>query len=139
MALKVESSERNLLLKQVGRVLVMVQNSNTPTDSEWDDFLTFVSEDPVGLRLFVMTDGGAPSGPQRKRLQAALKGAMPLVAAVSGSIKVRFVAATIALFHRTHGSYSLAEVNKAYDHLGLSPQERREVESAARALKERLT
>jgi hypothetical protein len=131
--------ERNMLLRQVGRTLVVVQNSKTPSDAEWAEFLKSVAVDPPGLRLFVMTDGGAPSATQRKQLQATLRGAMPLVAAVSDSVKVRFVAATIALFHRTHGSYSLDEVSKAYDHLGLNGQERREVETAARELKERLT
>jgi len=126
--------KRNLVLRQVGRTLVMVQNSKTPTDAEWNEFLKFVKKDPAKLRLFVMTDGGAPSADQRKALQATLAGALPLVAAVSDNMKVRFVAATIALFHSTHGSFTKAEIHKAFNHLQLEMHERREVEAAIREL-----
>jgi len=127
-------SKRNLVLRLVGRTLVMVQNSKTPSDVEWNEFLKFVKKDPTGLRLFVMTDGGAPTAEQRKRLQATLAGALPLVAAVSDNMKVRFVAATIALFHSTHGSFTKSELQKAFTHLQLEMHERREVEVAIREL-----
>jgi hypothetical protein len=93
-----------------------------------------VAKDPEGLQLFVMTDGGAPSADQRKRLQAALGGALPLVAAVSDNMKVRFVAATIALFHSTHGAFTKAEKSKAFDHLKLEQRERQTIEDAIREL-----
>lgn len=124
----------NLVLRFVGRTLVMVQNSKPPTDAEWGEFLKCVVKDPSGLRLFVMTDGGAPSADQRKRLQVALGGALPLVAAVSDNMKVRFVAATIALFHSTHGSFTKSEMQKAFAHLKLETHERREVEQAIKEL-----
>lgn len=108
----------------------MVQSGSAPSDAEWNEFLRVVERDPAGLRLFVMTDGGAPNADQRKRLQTALQGALPLVAAVSDNIKVRFVAATIALFHSTHGSFTKDEKQKAYDHLRLDKKERQDIEAA---------
>jgi siroheme synthase (precorrin-2 oxidase/ferrochelatase) len=127
--------KRNLVVRLVGRTLVSVQNANDPSDEEWNDFLKFVAADPSGLRLLVITDGGAPNSAQRARLQATLKGALPLVAAVSDNMRIRFVAATIALFHSTHGCFTKKEVDKAYDHLKLSMQERRTIEAAIRELK----
>jgi hypothetical protein len=125
-------------MRRVGRTLVMVQNDKTPTDNEWNEFLQIVDQDPHGLRLFVMTDGGAPSADQRKRLEGALRSAQPLVAAVSDSLKVRFVAATIALFHSTHGSFTKSEKQKAYDHLRLEKSERQQIDVAIEELKAHL-
>lgn len=131
--------KRNLVMRLVGRTLVMVQNTQTPTREEWNEFLRFVAKDPNGLRLFVMTDGGAPSAEQRKQLQNTLDGALPLVAAVSDNMKVRFVAATIALFHSTHGSFTKSEKHKAFDHLKLEPHERKAIEEALKELSAQLS
>ncbi|MFZ5891716.1 MAG: hypothetical protein ACOY0T_11735 [Myxococcota bacterium] len=127
-------AKHNMVLRLVGKTLVVVQNNKPPTDAEWNEFLKFVMKDPAGLRLFVMTDGGAPSSDQRKRLQTALNGALPLVAVISDNMKVRFVAATIALFHRTHGLFSKSETQKAFTHLKLEGHERREVELVVKEL-----
>jgi hypothetical protein len=126
------------VLRKVGRTVVMVQNNKTPTDEEWSELLRLIAENPTGVRILVLTDGGAPSPAQRRRLQETLGGAEPLVAAVSDNMKTRFVAATIALFHSTHVSCTRAEIRKAYDHLQLTPAERKLVEVAAQQMHEML-
>jgi len=72
----------------------------------------------------VVTAGGTPSPVQRRQLAAALGGVRFRVAVVSDNISARFVASTIALFHRDHRSFSATEIGEAYDHLQLTPQER---------------
>lgn len=133
------SGKRNLVMRRVGRTIVMVQNSETPTDEEWNEFLKVVKTDPSGMRLFCVTDGGSPSAAQRKSLEMALGGALPLVAVVSDNIKVRFVAATIALFHRTHGLFSKADRHKALEHLRLDKTEWKPIENAIDSLAPLLT
>jgi hypothetical protein len=124
------TSKRNLVMRRVGRTVVMVQNAETPTDEEWNEFLRIVKTDASGMRLLVMTDGGSPNAAQRKRLEVTLGGALPLVAVVSDNIKIRFVAATIALFHRTHGLFSKSDKPKAFEHLRLDKTEWRPIENA---------
>jgi hypothetical protein len=70
-----------------------------------------------------VTKGGGPDVKQRKRLETTLAGAKFQTAVVSDSVKVRFVAATIALFHKEHRSFTEDEMDRAYQHLGLTAHE----------------
>jgi hexokinase len=117
---------------------VFVENKQAPTEREWDEFLTILAENRSELpklRLLVMTTGGAPDTTQRKKLAATLGGTTLRVATVSDSMKTRFVAATISLFHRDHRLFSTTELDQAYEHLGLSVSERRLVEAAIKEMK----
>jgi len=71
-------------------------------------------------------------------LQATLGGTPMRVAVVSDSIKMRFIASTIALFHRDHRSFTTSELEEAYEHLNLAAGERRKVESVVREMQRTL-
>ena len=118
---------RNCLTRWVGSTLVFVENERAPSDEEWGDFLKILALNRVDLaklRLLVVTSGGAPTAEQRKQLAATLGGAPLLVSSVSDNMKIRFVTATIALFHSHMKTFSTQELDQAYDHLGLNSEER---------------
>ena len=130
--------KKNLLIRRIGSTLVMVENSETPSDAEWNEFLSLLARNRADLpkwKLLVMTTGGGPNTVQRKRLEETLGGTPMRVAVVSDNMKVRFIASTIALFHRDHRSFSGSELTEAYGHLGLSMSEQRQVELAITEMK----
>jgi hypothetical protein len=126
--------KRNLLTRRVGPLMLARQNADDPTDPEWDEFLAYVAAHREefrnqNLKLLVHTDGGAANAAQRKRLAATLGTTHARVAVVSDSIKVRFAGATIALFQRHYRQFSVSEMRGAYDHLGLTYEQRQLAET----------
>jgi hypothetical protein len=130
-----------MVWKTVGSVLVLRESKDTPSDEEWDGFLaalTGLRKRVSELRALVVTDGGGPSSSQRTRIKDALAGAAIRSAVVSDSIKIRFIASAIMLISKNHASYTTKELYRAYDHLGLSPEERPVVAEALRQLEREL-
>jgi hypothetical protein len=127
---------RNQIVRKVGSVVFVVETGQTPSDSEWSEFLDVLrkSKGEMKFRILISTSGGAPNPVQRKQLAEAIAGVRFRVAVVSDNISARFVASTIALFHRDHRSFSRSEIAAAYDHLQLNPQEREIAETTIREL-----
>jgi hypothetical protein len=118
-------------------MVFVVQNDQTPSDAEWNEFLDILRSrraDLARVKVLVRTAGGAPDAGQRKDLEATLNGVRFRVAVVSDSVKVRFIASVIALFHRDHRSFGVTQTTEAYDHLQLTPQERVLAASTVREL-----
>lgn len=133
---------RNMLTRRLGAsLLVLRQNKNDATEEDWNDFLQFLSHNRgqlEQLRLLVLTDGGIPTAAQRKRLAETLGSTQMLVAAVSDNMKVRFSGATIALFVRNYRQFSIAEMDRAYAHLRMTPQEQAQARIAFEELNAQL-
>jgi hypothetical protein len=128
---------RNLVMRRMESVMIMVQNRETPSDEEWNEFLTVLVEhrrELPKLKLLVVTAGGGPSSSQRQLLENALDGTPMRVAVVSDNMKVRFVASMIALFHENHRSFVMSELEDAYEHLKLNSVERRQAEKLIKEL-----
>jgi hypothetical protein len=126
--------KRTLVNRKAGPSLVVSRETfDSPRDEEWNEFLKLLEEEGDNvekLRLLVVTDGGGPNSAQRTRLEGMLKGRSVRVAIVTDSAKSRFIASAISLFNRDHRGFSRAEIQAAYAHLMLTPQERRLVEAA---------
>jgi hypothetical protein len=119
--------KRNMLSRRVGPLVLVREGVEEPSEQEWDHFLSFLQLAPrelSRLKVLVVTDGGAPSAAQLKRLALTLGPNHVRVAVISDSSKMRFASASIALFQRYYRQFSLAEAAPAYDHLELSPLER---------------
>ncbi len=125
---------RNILVRRVGSVVVLRQNKNDALDSEWDDFLGYLTANRADLplmRMLVRTDGGVPNASHRKRLQATLGDMHPLVACVSDAMKVRFAGSTIALFQKNYRQYTVRELTEAFEYLGVTlPADQRRIQAA---------
>ena len=128
--------KRNQVVRKVGDIVFVVQNDQTPSDAEWNEFLDILRSraDLARVKVFVRTAGGAPDAGQRKDLETTLNGVRFRVAVVSDSVKVRFIASVIALFHRDHRSFGVTQTKEAYNHLQLTPQERVLAASTVREL-----
>src|SRR5258708_1478611 len=126
--------KRNLITSSVGSLLILRQSEDDPTDAEWDESLrqlnVLLRTHGSKVAALVYTDGGTPSIVQRKRLQEALEKTPIRAAVVSDNVKARFTSSTVALANRNHRSFSIAELETAFIHLGLTPQQRRAAEVA---------
>jgi hypothetical protein len=129
--------KRNMLMRRVGSMMILRENQLDPLESEWDEFLGFLSTNSGDLgtiRMLVRTDGGVANAGQRKRLAQVLGKNNPLVAVVSDAMKVRFAGATIALFQANYRQYTTKELLQAYDHLGLDREQRRIADTTLKEL-----
>lgn len=133
--------KRGMFCRVVGSMIVIRQNKETSSDQDWDDFLDMLVEHRANfasLKILVVTDGGGPSQPQRKRLEVALDGKPVRVAVVSDSMKTRFIVSSIALLNRDMSSFRASEMTQAYEHLGLTFDERRVAKTTIQELSPRI-
>lgn len=126
-------TKRSLVVRSIESLIVLRENSSTPTDRDWDEFLDILAVNRPNfprIKILVKTDGGGPSAEQRKRLSVALGGKPVRVAVVTDSIKVRFIVSSIALLNSEIATFSNKEIVEAYQHLSLSLREQKLVEAA---------
>jgi hypothetical protein len=126
-----------LVVRQVGNLVLLRQNTETASDAEWDALLKMIRSLRSRLakvKFIVRTDGGGPSPPQRRSLEEALGGEPARVAVVSDHLKVRFVTSTIALFQKELRSFLVKEFPQACEHLGLLATERYQAEQVLREM-----
>ncbi len=116
---------RNLVTRRVGSLLILRQNKGNPSDEEWDECLGLLKPDLDNVRVLVVTDGGAPSPEQRRRLNQTMSGAPLRISVVSESVKVRFVVSSVAFLSRNIKSFSETEYSDALQHLDLDLDQRR--------------
>jgi len=122
------------VFRRVGRLLLIFAGRATPTDDEFDQVLrefALPRAELATLKVLIFTKGTAPTAPQRKRLQDILGGVLFPTAVVSDSIKIRFVAAAIVLFHKDHRAFARSEIDGALDYLQLTGADRRAAKEAS--------
>jgi hypothetical protein len=122
---------RRFVFRHIDSLIVLRENTEPPTDQEWDSFLNVLSrnwERFESMKILVRTSGGGPMPAQQMRLRGVLKGKPILVAVVSESVTVRFLTSSVALLNRDIKSFDPDELQLAYAHLGLTAAERRVAE-----------
>lgn len=123
------AKKRNMACRRIGdSMIVLRENEDTPADEDWDAFLTMLVQDRERfpkLKILVLTEGGGPNAEQRKRLKIALDGRPVRVACVTDSVKVRFIASSVALLNRQIRTFAKSELAAAYTHLGMSAAEQK--------------
>lgn len=116
---------RNMVTRRLGSLLILRQNTQPPSDEEWDECLNLLSSDVEEVQVLVITDGGGPSPEQRRRLDQALNGSPVRVAVVSESVRIRFIVSSVAFLTRRIKSFSETEYTEALAHLELDLDQRR--------------
>jgi hypothetical protein len=107
-----------------GGLMLLVHTDRPPTDAEWEPYYDeLIKHDPDQLRSLAFTDGGAPSGAQRKQVNDFLKGRASRAAVVSPSTMVRGVVTALSWFNSQMKVYSPKEVDAALQYLGVSADE----------------
>ncbi|HMR73774.1 MAG TPA: STAS/SEC14 domain-containing protein [Polyangiaceae bacterium] len=116
---------RNMVTRRLGNLLILRQNTQPPSDEEWDECLNLLSTDVEEVQVLVITDGGGPSPEQRRRLDQTLNGSPVRVAVVSESVRIRFIVSSVAFLTRRIKSFSETEYTEALAHLELDLDQRR--------------
>jgi hypothetical protein len=122
------------------RLVVSCQTRFNPSDSEWELWLMATGNlaHQVGyFRLLVLTEGGHPTKTQLERVRAENK-TNPPTAIVSPSLSLRFLGAALTFVNPTIRCFAPAQLEKAFDHLGLALSERHPAHSAIDRLQRRL-
>ena len=120
-----------LVSRKLGNLLILRHSKESPADEEWDACLRLMpttADELSRLRVLVVTDGGGPTVDQRKRLQRMVQGVAVPIAVVSDSIRIRFVASSVALLTSRIRSFTENEFEEALVYLGMQPDERRTAE-----------
>lgn len=118
-----------MVTRPFGRVIACWHGADSPRDAEWDAMLDVMrASDLRVVRCFVLTSGGAPTSAQRKRVMDVVGIRPMLIAVVSEQVGVRFVASLLAMMTRKIRSFTPAEIDRAYAHLELRPEELRQAQ-----------
>lgn len=114
----------NMVTDVYREIELCVHTSNPPSDQEWDVYVNTLKRfDPDKLRTLVFTDGGAPNGAQRQRVNEALAGKTSIGAVVTNSVRVRSAVTLLSWFNPKIKAFSPADIDDAFRYLGLSSVE----------------
>ena len=98
---------KNLALKVIDRLFIVVYGTADPTDEEWRGYLELVEHHGVERTMqLICTDGGEPTSTQRRHLNEVLRGRTVPVAVVSGSARVRGTVTALSWFNRKIKAFS---------------------------------
>jgi hypothetical protein len=121
-------------------VVILRQGTESPNEAEWDECLEILrGKELERVKVLVVTDGGAPTPGQQRRLSLTLRGHPVPVAVVSESAAVRFVVSSVALITRRIRSFRTEDLDQAYAHLDLTRSERDFVTKTLPALKSQIS
>ncbi len=123
------NTKRTMAWGRVNAFVVVVHEKLPPSDEEWDEYIQFNLDSGVehglNVRYLVVTEGGAPTAPQRKTFHDALT---PLLkkrpdfmrgAIVTPSTFVRGVVTAMSLVNPVMKAFSPAEIKASYAYLGV--------------------
>jgi hypothetical protein len=130
----------SIAFEQTPHCLVAVMGRDNPPDAEWDAYVAAID---AGLgsgrppRALVVSDGGAPSPAQRKRLDAATAqaGRQLKAAILTGSTFVRGVVNAFALIQPGYRAFAPAALADAVDYLGIRAAHLEELRSTIARLR----
>ena len=137
---------KNMAFQKVGDYFVLVHNAIAPTDEEWDEWLqhyTYAS-------ILVVTDGGAPTASQRKRMKLRIDELRasptyvpnknePKVATVTSSSFVRGVLTALGWFyHDSYAAFPPDHIAHALAYLDVPPRYHLSLKTAVQTLRVQL-
>ncbi|MFT3765238.1 MAG: hypothetical protein QM820_06935 [Minicystis sp.] len=121
--------QKSMAFDRVGPIFVLVHGTSPPSDEAWSAYLDALRQvDLSRARSLVFTQGGAPSGVQRARLQEIMGGRESLGAIVTESTWVRAVGKALSLANPSLQVFSPDDLAGACRHLKLSEAESAVVE-----------
>ena len=130
---------RNIAIKVVDRLFIVVYGARDPTDDEWADYLALVRRHGVDRTMqLIFTDGGEPTSTQRRLLNELLGGRPVPVAVVSASARVRGTVTALSWFNRRIRAFPPHGLRDALDYLEIPASRTELIEREARRLREEL-
>ena len=118
---------KNLAIKVIDRLFIVVYGEQDPTDAEWDAYLALAEHHGIEQTAqLICTDGGEPTAAQRRKLNERLGGRPVPVAVVSGSPRVRATVTALSWFNRRIKAFPPTALAEALEHLEI-PESRTEL------------
>ena len=109
---------KNVAIKVIDRLFLVVYGTADPSDEEWDAYLGLVKHHGIDRTMqLICTDGGEPSAPQRKVLNEVLGGRPVPVAVVSSSVRVRGTVTALSWFNRKIRAFPPTALREAIAYL----------------------
>lgn len=109
---------RNIAIKVVDRLFIVVYGPDGPSDEEWEGYLKDVERHGIDrTQQLIVTPGGGPSAAQRTRLNALLAGRSVPVAVMSDSTRIRSVVTALSWFNRLIRAFPLTGLHDALAYL----------------------
>jgi hypothetical protein len=109
---------RNLAIKVIDRLFLVVYGTASPSETEWANYLAMVERQGIeGISQLVVTDGGEPTPAQRRRLADVIAGHVVPVAIVSPSAFVRHTVTALSWFNRNTKTFPPSELREAIAYL----------------------
>lgn len=101
-----------------GGMFVLAHSNKPPSNAEWDSYMKELGKhDPKWVKSLAFTDGGAPTGPQRKLLNDLLNGRQCRAAVVTSDAFVRGVVTALSWFNSYVKAFSPDELDEALRYL----------------------
>jgi hypothetical protein len=109
---------KNLAIKVVDRLFIVVYGAQDPTDAEWDAYLSLAEQHGLDQTAqLICTDGGKPTPAQHRKLNERLGGRPVPVAVVSTSPRVRATVTALSWFNRRIKAFHPTALVEALEHL----------------------
>ncbi|HKO51076.1 MAG TPA: hypothetical protein VJV79_25380 [Polyangiaceae bacterium] len=118
--------QRSISWRFEGRLMVVVQGAEDPSNLEWQRMLTDEAGRalPSQSRTLIVSYGGKPDGRQRELLGKQIARRPAPTCIMTKSALVRAIATALLFFNRNMKVFGLEERDRAYEFLGFSAQER---------------
>jgi len=120
-------------------LMILAHSTRSPTDAEWTPYFRELSRhDPTKLKSLAFTDGGAPSGSQRKLVNDYLNGRQSLAVVITASHFVRGVVTALSWFNAHMKAFSPDDLDEALRYLVVRDTEMALVKREIQLLRKRL-
>jgi len=112
-----------------GRLNVVVQGVHSPTNLEWQRYVTMAVATSArnDTRVVILSRGGSPDGAQRQALVKAMRGRPDPVALLTDKVLARAAVAALRPFNPTMRAFPTTGLKEACEFLSLTPDERERV------------
>ena len=109
---------KNLAIRVIDRLFIVVYGAHDPSDEEWDAYLALAKRHGIEQTVqLICTDGGAPTSAQRLQLNEILGGRTVPVAVVSRSPRVRATVTALSWFNRAIKAFPEKGLRDALEYL----------------------
>lgn len=120
-------------------LMLLVHTTKSPTDTEWAPYYKeLCKHDPTKIKSLAFTDGGAPSGAQRKQVNDYLNGRESRAVVVTANSFVRGVVTALSWFNSFMKAFPPEELDGALRYLGVREHEMALVRREIQLLRKRL-
>jgi len=130
---------KNMAIKVIDRLFLVVYGATDPTDEEWSDYLTQVQRHGIDRTMqLIRTDGGEPTSAQRDKLNRLLAGRHVPVAVVTDKARVLLTVTALSWFNRQIRRFPVSGLRDAIAYLEIPASRTELIQREVKRLQEEL-